>query len=209
MSAAAVAGAEALGACRKGRPRDERIDTEITAAALAVLAEVGFDGFSVEAVAARAGVAKTSIYRRFPGRTELVIGALERLNDDLPPPPPPGPVRDRLLTVLGGVRRPDTLSTRWRIMMHAAAAGNRDPELADLVQSRVLAPRRALLRSLIVDGIDTGELRSDIDLAAVVPALVGPMLYLGIWAMCDHVDGVTTEAVVDTLLRGLTPATDS
>ena len=70
--------------------------------------------------------------------------------------------------------------------MHAAAEGNRDPELADLVQSRVLAPRRALLRALIVDGIDTGELRSDIDLAPSSRLLVGPMLYLGIWAMCDH-----------------------
>jgi AcrR family transcriptional regulator len=194
---------------RKGRPRDARIDGDITAAALDVLAEGGFEGFSVEAVAVRAGVARTTVYRRFPTRDELLVGALERLNDTLPPAPPPGPVRERLVQVLGEVCNRTPRSVRGKILMHAAAEGTREPGLADLVQSRVLTPRRTILRNIIREGIATGELRDDIDLDAVIPVLVGPMLYLGMWSMTAAVRDVSVESVVDTVLSGLTRANGS
>ncbi len=192
---------------RRGRPRDARIDRAITTAALEIIAEAGFEGFTVEDVAQRAEVAKTSVYRRFPTRNDLVVGVLERLNDDLPPVPPPGPVRGRLIEALEAVRRRTSASVRGRILMHAAAQGSCDPELADLVQSRVLAPRRALLRSIIADGVEAGELREGIDPDAVVPVLVGPMLYLGMWGSVSG--NVSVEAVVDVILTGLTRASDS
>jgi AcrR family transcriptional regulator len=188
---------------RKGRPRDERIDEEITSAALAVLADGGFEGFSLEAVALRAGVAKTTVYRRFPTRDELLVGALVRLNDDLPPPPAPGPVRQRLVEVLSGVRQRTPASVGVRILMHAAAESGRQPGLADLVESRVLAPRRARLQSVIADGIAGGELRDDLDLVEVIPVLVGPMLYLGMWSGTSAACDVSVEAVVDMVLGGL------
>lgn len=192
---------------RRGRPRDERIDRAITSAALEVIAEAGFEGFTVEVVAQRARVAKTTVYRRFPTRNELVVGALERLNDDLPPIPPPGPVRDRLVEALEAVRRRTSASTRGRILMHAAAEGSCDPALADLVQTRVLAPRREVLRSIIADGVDSGELRDGVDADAVLPVLVGPMLYLGMWG--SVAPEVEVASVVDVVLTGLTRASDS
>lgn len=195
--------------CRKGRPRDERIDREITAAALAVLSDHGFDRFSVEEVAARAGVAKTTVYRRFPTRTDLIVGALQRLNDDLPPPPPKGPIRDRLVHVLSGVRHRMVSSARGRILMQVVSEGGRDPRLVQLVHERVLAPRRALIRSVISDGIATGELRADADADAVIPVLVGPMLYLGMWDASVPERDVTVESVVDLVLSGLTRASGS
>jgi AcrR family transcriptional regulator len=197
------------GTARKGRPRDERIDREITAAALTVLSESGFERFSVEEVAVRAGVAKTTIYRRFPSRTELIVGALVRLNDDLPAPSPPGPVRERLLHVLSGVRERMTTSVRGRILMQVVGEGARDPELVRLVHERVLAPRRQVLRDVVLDGIATGELRSDVDADAVVPVLVGPMLYLGMWGDCTTMRDVPVESVVDLVLSGLTRANGS
>lgn len=203
----ATARASASTTSRIGRPRDGRIDHAITVAALEVIAESGFEGVRVEVVAQRAGVAKTTVYRRFPTRNELVVGALERLNDDLPSPPPPGPVRQRLVVALEAVRRRTSASVRGRILMHTAAEGSCDSELADLVQSRVLGPRRALLQSIITDGVDTGELRADIDMDAVLPILVGPMLYLGMWGR--FATDVSVESVVDIVLTGLTRATDS
>ena len=77
-------------AARKGRPRDERIDLEITSAALDVLAESGFVRFSIAEVVELTGVAKTTIYRRFATRDDLIASALDRLNDYLPADPPPG-----------------------------------------------------------------------------------------------------------------------
>ena len=177
LTASAVVGGTA--GARKGRPRDERIDQDITRAALEVLADVGFDRFSVEAVAQRARVAKTTVYRRFPNREELIAGALERLNDDLPAEPPTGDVRRQLVEVLDAIRRRTPDSARGRILMHAVGEGAREPALAELVHERVLAPRRRLLRAVIQNGIDSGELRSDIDADVIIPMLVGPMLYLG------------------------------
>lgn len=188
---------------RKGRPRDERIDAQITAAALDVLGEVGFERFSVEQVALRAGVAKTTLYRRFPCRDDLVVGALLRMNDDLPQPPPPGPVRERLVEVLGGVRQRTADSVGGRVFMRVVSEGHGHPGLAQVMNDRVLEPRRQVLRDVIAAGIDNGELRADLDPDAVIPALVGPMLYLGLWNEVSTQRAVTVEAVVDTVLAGL------
>ncbi len=194
---------------RKGRPRDERIDADITSAALQVLADGGFDRFSVEAVAVRAGVAKTTVYRRFPHREELIITALERLNDDLPSAPPRGSVRDQLVEVLDAIRRRTPQSAKGRILMHAVGEGAREPALAALVHDRVLAPRRQLIRAIIEGGVASGELRPDLDPDVVIPILVGPMLYLGMWRMCEAVNSVSVEDAVDLIMTGLTRANGS
>ena len=194
---------------RKGRPRDERIDEDISSAALQVLAEGGFDRFSVEAVAQLAGVAKTTVYRRFPSREELVVAALERLNDDLPSAPREGSVRSQLIEVLDAIRRRTPDSVKGRILMHAVGEGAREPALAALVHDRVLAPRRQLIRVVIENGIASGELRADLDPNVVIPLLVGPMLYLGMWRMCANVNSVSVEDAVDLLMTGLTRANGS
>ena len=204
MTAPAVAGCTAGG--RKGRPRDERIGREITAAAVAVLADSGFGAFSVAEVAARAGVAKTTVYRRFPSREELIAAALERLNDDLPAVPHWGTARQQLVVVLEGIRSRSSDSDWSRILVHALGEGSRDSTFAVLVQDRVLAPRRRLLRGVIEAGIASGELRSDLDPDTAIPILVGPMLYLGKWGGASTFEQVTVEAVIDVLMIGMTPA---
>ena len=207
MTAAAVTDG-ATGA-RKGRPRDSRIDREITSAAVLVLADTGFSAFSVSEVALRAGVAKTTVYRRFPTRVELISAALERLNDDLPDAPPRGSVRRQLLVILEGIRnrRPDS---QWsRILVHALGEGSQESGFAEIVQDRVLTPRLLRLRSVIDAGIASGELRSDLDPNTAIPILVGPMLYLGEWSMSSAFEQVTVEAVLDVLMTGMTPANES
>lgn len=190
-------------AARKGRPRDERIDEQITSAALDVLAEVGFERFSVEQVALRAGVAKTTLYRRFPCRGDLVVGALLRMNDGLPESPPAGPVRERLIRVLGGVRERTAASVGGRVFMRVVTEGHQHPGLAEVMHDRVLEPRRQVLRDVITEGIAAGELRADLDIDAVIPALVGPMLYLGLWNDVSAKRAVSVDSVVDTVLAGL------
>ncbi len=190
-------------AVRKGRPRDERIDEQITASALEILSTGGFERFTVEEVAAHAGVAKTTVYRRFPTREDLVVGALLRLNDDLPTAPAPGPVRDRLVQVLSGVRVRSTTSMPGRLLMQSVAQGLQSPELAEMVHAKVLAPRRQVIRDVIADGIATGELRADLDPDALIPVLVGPMFYLGAWDCVASAASVSVEAIVDTILTGL------
>ena len=191
---------------RKGRPRDERIDREITTTAVSVLADLGFSEFSVAEVATRAGVAKTTIYRRFPTREQLIAAALERLNDDLPSTPLAGPVRDQLVILLEGIRS-CTPDSEWsRILVHAVGEGSRDSIFAGMVRERVLAPRRRLLCAVITEGIASGELRADLDPDTAIPILVGPMLYLGKWDSSSTFQQVSVEAVLDVLMMGMTPA---
>jgi AcrR family transcriptional regulator len=69
----------ATSARARGRPRDPAIDRAILDAALRLLAEQGYDGMSLEAVAGAAGVGKTTIYRRYPGKRELVVAAISSI----------------------------------------------------------------------------------------------------------------------------------
>lgn len=187
---------------RIGRPRDSRVDAQIVAAAREVLADEGFDRFTVEAVAARSGVAKTTVYRRYPSRDELIRGSLVSLNDDLAERTAEGTTRDRLVRVLADIREaPGTI--RGRVLMRAAAEGVSDPSIAVLVHDRVLEPRREALRQVIRDGITAGDLRPDIDLDAVIPVLVGPMMHLGMWRMCSGVEEISLDSVINLILNGL------
>lgn len=198
---------DAASACaRRGRPRDERLDADIVGAAIDVLAESGFDRFSVESVAARAGVAKTSVYRRFSSRGDLIVAALEHLGEE-PLPDVSGSARAQILAIVVAIRAGSPDSSRGRILMHAI--GSDDPGLADLVHARVLSGRSRLLRSAIADGIASGELRAGLDIDAAVAALVGPVLYLGMWRNLESTRTLKVEDVVDLVMRGLTPATDS
>jgi hypothetical protein len=89
--------------------------------------------------------------------------------------------------------------------MQAAQSG--DPELSELVQQRVIEPRRQLLRGIVADAIGAGELRDDIDADALVPVLVGPILFLNLWRGTSSTRDVSVEAIVDTVLVGLRPPT--
>jgi len=190
---------------RRGRPRDARIDGEITAAALTLLADVGFERFSVEEVAARAGVAKTTVYRRFPTRDDLLVGALERLNDDLELPDVDLPVRERLVDVLGSLRRRKSGPTPRDRLLHVAMSGYAAGDLQALVLRRVIEPRRAGLRSILVDAVERDELRADLDLDAAVALLVGSTLYLGAGDRRGDAALPTVAATVDCVLAGLQP----
>jgi AcrR family transcriptional regulator len=203
--------ADSTVAGRKGRPRDERIDSEITATALALLAEVGFVHFSIAEVVHRTGVAKTTIYRRFATREQLIGAALDRLNDHLPKDPPPGEFREQLVATVDSLLHRSTDSLDGRVFTHAMSEASQEPAIAQLVHDRVLAPRRALLRRIIAHGLAAGQLRTDIDPEVALPIIVGPALYISKWQLTDRPVAVTAEQLVDIILGGMgrTPANGS
>jgi AcrR family transcriptional regulator len=90
----------------RGRPRSVEADRAIAEAALDVLADQGIAGFSVEAVAQRAGVGKATVYRRYAGRDEVLAAALDYLRDDLQSARAEGSARERLEMVLDSIRIP-------------------------------------------------------------------------------------------------------
>ena len=102
VSQEAVVSKEHEGDAPRGRPRDEAREQAILDAAIALVAEIGYDAMSMEAVASRAGVSKATIYRRWTGKTELVADAIARMHptDELAEPDDTGSLRGDLMTLI-------------------------------------------------------------------------------------------------------------
>lgn len=150
---------------RLGRKRDHTRDPEILAAAIDVLAECGYDGMTIDLVAARAKAGKATLYRRWQSKAELVIDAVacmkrgEFTMDDLPDT---GTLRGDLVAML----RPHSLEDadrKLRVMGGLVSMLSRDPQLADAVDAAITEPRVAVNRSLMQRAIDRGEIRADAD----------------------------------------------
>ncbi|MEV0394941.1 TetR/AcrR family transcriptional regulator [Polymorphospora rubra] len=195
------AGARA-GARPPGRPRSTRADEAIVEAVLDLLAEGGsVETLSVEAVAARAGVGKATIYRRWPGKDALLVDALRTLKG-APAEPAGDSVRDDVVTLLEMVGR-HTDERTARIMTCLAPQFNRSPEQDRLFQE-IMEPRREVLRRVLRRGITTGELRPDLDVELTVAMLSGPvLLHRIIWPLPNLAAADLAGRVVDTLLAGI------
>lgn len=165
------------GARRPGRPRERRADRAIVDAALQIFADEGYHAMTIEAVAARAGVGKTTIYRRWTGKKELVLDALATLNDELMAAQAqlPGSSADRIRAVLQHLTtRGDSLL--GRISPRMLVYSESQPDLYAEYFDRVIMPRRRWLHGLLREGVERGELRADLDVEVATLALVGPAL---------------------------------
>jgi AcrR family transcriptional regulator len=156
----------------RGRPRDASADHRILAATFRQLVAVGYPGLSVEAVAAEAGVAKTTIYRRYPTKRDLAIAALSQ---EAPFPPPPAELRGRD-AIERFVRQAVAMlieSGAVRILGSLLTEDQRDPGILAAFRARVLEPRRAVVTGMLQRGIERGEIRPDIDPLVVTEMIAG------------------------------------
>lgn len=175
----------------------------ILQAALDLLTDLGYDGMSMEAVAASAGVAKTTVYRRWPTKDELVLDALSRVKGE-ESVPPAGTVREQLLFMLGRMRDAWGDRRHARLMQQLTADGIARPERYREIRARVMLPRRNALRDCLQRGVDAGEIDPAVDLNWAVDLLVAPVIAAGL----THQRRMTTrqiEFVVDTVLSGIAP----
>lgn len=162
---------------RTGRPRDEATHQAIIDAANGLLQDKGYAAFSIEAVAARAGVAKTSIYRRWPSKGVLLMDlymagmAQDALNGSKKS------IRDELKAYIDAtVQR--LKAPGWSTVIRSLIAEAQvDEDLAKLVREKIIEPRRAAGRRLFQSGIKSGELRADIDVEITLDFLFGAIWY--------------------------------
>jgi len=167
---------EAVGPVRRpGRPRDERADRAIVDATLELFAAEGYSALSVESVASKAEVSKATIYRRWPGKRELILDALATLNDDFPSLAS-GSTRERLLITMRHMANRDSGSLAGRIMPRMMVYSVSQPDLYAEYFDRVIMPRRLYLQAVLREGIGNGELRADLDIETATMSIVGPVL---------------------------------
>ncbi len=187
---------------KPGRPREQRADRAIVEATLKMFADEGYHALSVEAVALEAAVSKATIYRRWPGKRELVLDALASLNDDFPDHPDvhrAESTRELLVMALRHIANRDADSLSGRIMPRMMTYRVSQPDLYAEYFDRVIMPRRRWLFEVLRRGVERGELRRDIDVELAAAALVGPvMLQL-------HNTGRPTDDMPDKLMDILWP----
>ena len=199
MSAGSAAAAVAR---RPGRPRSEQADRAIIDAALSLFAESGPEGLCIERVAARAGVGKATIYRRWPGKEDLLLDAIAALKTPLPEPAGRS-AREDLVALLGAMCEETADPRRARQFALLLGEGAKYPRLMARYLETVVEPRREVIRTVLRRGIATGELRPDLDVEAALFMLAGAVIARRGPEMGAVPPGYP-ERVVDELLRGLT-----
>ncbi|MFI0349871.1 TetR/AcrR family transcriptional regulator [Actinomadura sp. 9N407] len=188
---------------RPGRPRSERAEKAIIEATLDLLAaESGVAGVSIEAVAARAGVGKTTIYRRWPNKEALIVGALAAAKTPLSEPAGVS-VRADLLTIARSMGT-ERAHRHARCFWNVVGSAEKHPELYARYYHDVISPRREVLRRVLEKGVERGELRPGLDLDVAIALLVGSLAHK---APQDRFPEGFAEAVVDTLLDGMANTT--
>ncbi len=191
----------AASARRPGRPRSEQAEQAIIEATLDVFAEQGFEGVCVELVAARAGVGKATIYRRWPNKEELLLAAFGSLKSPFPEPKGVS-VRDDLLAmvqVMCADKADPRKARRYALLL---GEGEKYPRLMARYKETVVQPRRDAMRAVIRRGTETGELRPDTDVEIAMLTLTGAIM-----AQDQSASGTLDEdfaiRLVDGLLLGL------
>jgi AcrR family transcriptional regulator len=199
------------GACQveeeasRGRPRDPRIDDAVLAATREILAKEGFAATTIQAVARRAGVGASAIYRRWPSRVELIESAVFPHLDALDLTPVGDIAADLRQLVDGYCRLLGAPAAR------AAIPGLLGAYQADPSRHRVLAERigqdvrpafRAMLAEAGPDAVDPA-----VDADAVLDVVIGSALYL---TFIQPFTGRKDPAshIPDLLVRALRPARD-
>jgi AcrR family transcriptional regulator len=185
---------------RPGRPRSEQAEQAIIEATLDLFAEKGFEGVCVEAVAARAGVGKATIYRRWPNKEELLLAAFGSLKS--PYPEPKGvSVRDDLLAMVQVMCADKSDPRKARRYALLLGDGDKYPRLMARYKETVVQPRRDAMRAVIRHGIETGELRPDTDVEIAMLTLTG--VIMAHEKDAGTLDGEFATRLVDGLLLGL------
>ena len=186
---------------RPGRRRDDSKDDAILAATRELLAERGYDGMTMDAVAERAGAGKATVYRRWASKVQLTVDAVvcgPGSPMSIGDVPDTGTLRGDLLSVRFGRKSSD----QSELMAGLMSAVRENPEVAAVFQEQFVRSRVALMREILERAQARGELRPDIDLdmvAAVAPAMISYRKMVA----GQHVDDEFVVRMIDTVILPL------
>ena len=183
-----------------GRPRDEQASEEILGAAVALLTEQGFGSVTVDAVAQRAGVSKATIYRRWPTKEALLLGAAHCLSGGPPEVPDTGSLREDLRVLLVSFTTVLGEGLPGEILPELVAESTRRPEIRALL-AEFAAERRQRWNVVLARAEARGELRPGLDREVVVDCLTGP-LFTRLLVTGKPLDAALAGQVVDVVLAG-------
>jgi AcrR family transcriptional regulator len=201
-SSPALSGPARSAPARGGRPRSERAHQAILTAARQLLMEEGFAAMRLEKVAARAGVGKATIYRRWGSKEELAQELLTQLAAPHIAVADSGNTRDELLAAVTNPMRAVSETDFGPVIRALLSQIASNPSLGDPFRATVVEARRAEITRLIERGIARGDLRTDADAEVATELLVGPVYFRLMFGGVLNLD--FAERVVDSVMRGYT-----
>jgi AcrR family transcriptional regulator len=193
-------GASALdGRVRRSRER-------VLTTTFELLSESGVGGFTVDEVARRSGVAKTTIYRHWPTREALVIDACSQISAEQEAPDT-GSLESDVTAILANIAH--LLSTaRWSSVLPSIIdIAERDPEFAD-IHSRIQHGHAAPLRKVLDRAAGRGELTTAADRSTMIAALLGPLFYRR-WFSREPIDDQFIKTIARNVISDQLPTDDS
>jgi AcrR family transcriptional regulator len=188
-------------ATRLGRKRDHTRDPEILDAALQVLSETGYDGMTIDMVAARARAGKATLYRRWPSKAELVIDAVACMKNDqidFEHLPDTGTLRGDVVAMV----KPHTIvegEKKIKVTAGVLSLLSDNPELAEAVNAAIVEPRAAINRMFLRRAIERGEIAADVDVEEL-SHLVTSMITYRLLMLRKPVDRAYILSVIDGVL---------
>jgi AcrR family transcriptional regulator len=196
--------AEARG---RGRPRSEKAQKAILAAAIELLLEQGLHAMSMDAVAERAGVSKATIYRWWPSKELLALDALATEWQVTAPDATrdTGSLRGDLLARLRPWLRQLRDKPYGRVVAGLVATAQADAEFAELYLERFVRPRRDAMRPVLLRAVERGEIPATVDLEVALDLIYGPIYHRMLHGHAP-LDERFARNVVDTIIAGIAPA---
>jgi TetR/AcrR family transcriptional regulator, regulator of autoinduction and epiphytic fitness len=180
-------------------PRIERSRMVILRAAVEELAAVGYGGVTIESIAARAGVGKSTIYRHWPDKLDLIADAFETFHEQMVPDVGELSVRESVALLLWHVAQVVVDSTFSRCIPALIEGAERDPRVREF-HHRYSAERRQALVDLITRGVRDGEVGADVDPELATSALLGAIFYRRLMT-ARPLDPDDASRLVDLVLR--------
>jgi AcrR family transcriptional regulator len=153
---------------RPGAKMDPEADRLILETAHRLLREHGYDRLTMDAVAREAGVARTTVYRRYRDKADLVSAAIETLRGPVKRSAS-GDARVDLVAHLDSVRRNYGVSLAGTLLMEEPY----NPRLLELFRERMVTPQRQIVAETIREGVERGQIRADAHIERVLDLLLG------------------------------------
>jgi AcrR family transcriptional regulator len=204
-AAAGAGGAEAAGGGgQRGRPRSQEADRAILTATVDLLGSRGLAAMSIEEIAARAGVGKATIYRRWSSKGLLALDAFVTSFQEQQPLPDTGTLRGDLIAALTAWVQAVTQTSMGSMLTGLIAEAQHDEELRAAWRDRVLEPLRTQHRIMLDRAIARGEIPATVDREVVLDLFFGAALHRLLLGHLPLTDDFIRE-VVDVILDGIRP----
>lgn len=179
-------------------PRVERTRAVVHDAAACLLASEGLDGFTMEALAERSGVARSTIYRHWPDRSDLLAEAFDAVAPDLPDDDGDHVV-DRLVRRAWAIAD-GLVHERWGQLLPVIVAAAQHDKVVRTALDRLNVDRRTHTRDVVLAAVERGEIAAPDDLDLVLDAFIGPFFFR-LLVTGEPIDDAFVRFQVERLLR--------